>query len=40
MRHTDPKTTEIYIHDGEKEQERAAQLAQEVYNLYHNKKQD
>ena len=37
MRHTDPKTTEIYIHDGEQEQERAAQLAQDVYNLYHNK---
>ena len=37
MRHTDPKTTEIYIHDGESEQERAAQLAQDVYNLYHDK---
>ena len=37
MRHSDPKTTEIYIHDGEREQARAAQLAQEVYNLYHTK---
>ena len=40
MRHSDPKTTEIYIHDGEDEQERAARLAQDVYDLYHNKTQE
>lgn len=40
MRHTDPKTTEIYIHDGESEQAQAAQLAQGVYDLYHDKEPD
>lgn len=35
MRHKDPKTTEIYIHEGEKEEAKAAALAQDVYNLYH-----
>ena len=40
MRHTDPKTTEIYIHDGEREQEKAARLAQQVYDLYHAKTPD
>ena len=35
MRHKDPKTTEIYIHQGEKEEARAVALAQDVYNLYH-----
>lgn len=35
MRHKDPKTTEIYIHEGEKEDAKAAALAQEVYNHYH-----
>lgn len=35
MRHTDPKTTEIYIHEGEREEAKAADLAQALYNLYH-----
>ena len=35
MRHKDPKTTEIYIHESEKEESKAAALAQDVYNLYH-----
>ena len=35
MRHKDPKTTEIYIHEGEREEAKAAALAQDVYNLYH-----
>lgn len=35
MRHKDPKTTEIYIHEGEREESKAAALAQDVYNLYH-----
>ncbi len=35
MRHTDPKTTEIYIHEGEREETKAAALAQDLYNLYH-----
>lgn len=37
MRHTDPKTTEIYIHEGEQEETRAAALAQALYNLYHRR---
>ena len=40
MRHSDPKTTEIYVHDGEQEYRQAAQLAQEVYNLYHDRGTD
>jgi integrase/recombinase XerC len=36
MRHQDPKTTEIYIHDGEQEQEREKKLAQSIYKLYHD----
>lgn len=35
MRHTDPKTTEIYIHEGEREEAKAAALAQALYDLYH-----
>lgn len=35
MRHSDPKTTEIYIHSGEDEERKAASLAQSLYNLYH-----
>lgn len=35
MRHANPMTTEIYIHEGEAETIRAAGLAQQLYNLYH-----
>lgn len=38
MRHADPKTTEIYIHEGEAETTKAAGLAQQLYNLYHGTK--
>lgn len=34
MRHSDPKTTEIYIHDGEQAQEQAAELAESIYKAY------
>lgn len=33
MRHTDPKTTEIYLHNDTEQQE--AGLAQQLYNLFH-----
>lgn len=33
MRHTDPKTTEIYLHRDTEKQE--AETAQQLYNLYH-----
>ena len=36
MRHSDPKTTEIYIHEGPQEDAKAAALAQDLYNLYHS----
>lgn len=39
MRHLDPKTTEIYIHDFE-EKEEQKEIADKVYNLYHNRKSD
>lgn len=35
MRHANPMTTEIYIHEGEAETVKAAGLAQQLYNLYH-----
>lgn len=35
MRHSNPMTTEIYIHEGEAESVKAAGLAQQLYNLYH-----
>ena len=35
MRHSNPMTTEIYIHEGEAESIKAAGLAQQLYNLYH-----
>lgn len=35
MRHSSPVTTEIYIHEGEAEEVKAASLAQQLYNLYH-----
>ena len=35
MRHANPMTTEIYIHEGEAESIKAAGLAQQLYNLYH-----
>ena len=36
MRHTDPKTTEIYINSTAKEEQQAAALANDVYSLFHN----
>lgn len=36
MRHSNPATTEIYLHNNTEKQE--AYLAQELYDLYHNKK--
>lgn len=38
MRHANPMTTEIYIHEGEAETAKAAGLAQQLYNLYHGAK--
>ena len=35
MRHANPMTTEIYIHEGEAENIKAAGLAQQLYDLYH-----
>lgn len=37
MRHADPKTTEIYIHEIEAAEQESAVLAQNVYNLFHGK---
>lgn len=37
MRHQDPKTTEIYIHDSDDKLQQK-EIATDVYNLYHNKK--
>lgn len=37
MRHCDPATTEIYVHEGQQERDKEAGLAQDVYNLYHGK---
>ena len=37
MRHADPKTTEIYIHEIEAAEQESAALAQNVYNLFHGK---
>ncbi len=35
MRHSNPATTEIYMHDGEEETQQQADIAQRLYNLYH-----
>ena len=35
MRHANPATTEIYLHNDTEKQE--ADTAQQLYNLYHNK---
>lgn len=35
MRHSNPATTEIYMHDGEEEQAQQADIAQRLYNSYH-----
>ena len=35
MRHTDPKTTEIYLHESDADRAEAEKMAQEVYNYYH-----
>ena len=35
MRHCDPKTTEIYIHTTEQADQKAAALAQDLYNAFH-----
>ena len=35
MRHSNPATTEIYMHDGEEEAQQQADIAQRLYNLYH-----
>lgn len=40
MRHTDPKTTEIYIHETEKAEAKAEALAQRLYNAYHGTETD
>ena len=37
MRHADPKTTEIYIHETEAEEQKSAALAQGLYDLFHGK---
>ena len=37
MRHADPKTTEIYIHENESAEQESAALAQGLYNLFHGK---
>ena len=37
MRHADPKTTEIYIHENESAEQESAALAQNLYNLFHGK---
>ena len=37
MRHTDPKTTEIYIHTTEEAEAQSAALAQGLYDLFHGK---
>ena len=36
MRHSNPATTEIYMHDGQEETQQQADLAQRLYNRYHN----
>ena len=33
MRHRDPKTTEIYLHNDTEKEEKS--IAQQLYNLYH-----
>lgn len=42
MRHADPKTTEIYLHETMDEERNSFDLPQRLYNLYHGKetKQD
>lgn len=35
MRHSNPATTEIYMHDGEEELDQQADIAQRLYNRYH-----
>lgn len=35
MRHSNPATTEIYMHDGEEEAAQQMDIAQRLYNLYH-----
>ena len=35
MRHSNPATTEIYINSTAKEEQQAATLANDVYNLFH-----
>lgn len=34
MRHSDPATTEVYLHIDTEDQ--AAQIAEEIYRIYHN----
>ena len=35
MRHSNPATTEVYMHDGEEEAAQQMDIAQRLYNLYH-----
>lgn len=39
MRHSNPATTEIYIHDGEEQELKSVMLAQQLYRLFHNSEQ-
>ena len=36
LRHASPTTTQIYLRETEKEQQQEADIAQRLYNLYHN----
>lgn len=40
MRHSSPKTTEIYLHEDENTEKLERSLAQDVYNLYHGSGKD
>ena len=39
MRHSNPATTEIYINSTAKEEQQAADLANNVYDLFHGQQQ-
>ncbi len=38
MRHTNPATTEIYLHETEKQEQQEAAIAENVYSLFHGQK--
>ena len=35
LRHSSPATTEIYLHEDERTEKAEANIAQDIYNLYH-----